>query len=215
MAEDSERERALERRQLARERRADRRSAKKKRKKKAREEPLPRAFEPLEPDDGAASSSGSAAPESIDPYAPPREEDSQPRRKRKRHRLVAASKGKRLGNFLVDNVVTTVISAIAGALVALLGASGFLFNPLFSYGFGFLIYCSYYLVAEGTSGRTVGKLLTGTKVVSEDGGQPPFGAILQRSLVRLIPFEPFSFLGPQATGWHDRWSKTRVVEIRR
>jgi uncharacterized RDD family membrane protein YckC len=199
MENDSERERALERRQLARERRAARRPAKKRRREKSSEEPLPPTFDPL--------------PEAINPYAPPREEDSQQRR-RKRDRFVGASKGKRLGNFLIDNVVMSVASGIAGAVLALGGSAEFLLNPLLSYGFGLLVHCGYYLVTEGTSGRTVGKLLTGTKVVTEDGGRPAFGAILLRSLIRLIPFEPFSFLGPQLTGWHDRWSNTRVVEIR-
>jgi hypothetical protein len=34
---------------------------------------------------------------------------------------------------------------------------------------------------------------------------------LGRSAARSIPFEPFSFLGGQPTGWHDRLSETRVV----
>jgi hypothetical protein len=41
--------------------------------------------------------------------------------------------------------------------------------------------------------------------------RPPFGTMVLRSLCRLIPFEPFSFLGSDARGWHDSITKTRVV----
>ena len=42
-------------------------------------------------------------------------------------------------------------------------------------------------------------------------------AVLSLTLVRMVPFEPFSFLGsPHPVGWHDRWSGTRVVsDVRR
>jgi hypothetical protein len=50
--------------------------------------------------------------------------------------------------------------------------------------------------------------------VSVDGGIPTRGQIVKRSLIRLIPFEPFSFLfRKQAIGWHDKWSDTRVVLV--
>jgi uncharacterized RDD family membrane protein YckC len=71
----------------------------------------------------------------------------------------------------------------------------------------------YYFLCEATTGRTVGKLVSGTRVVTESGGKPTTLQILQRTLSRMVPFEPFSFFGP-STGWHDRWSKTRVVMAR-
>jgi uncharacterized RDD family membrane protein YckC len=78
------------------------------------------------------------------------------------------------------------------------------------------IFCmlGYYLVMEAAFGRTIGKLATGTRVVTVEGGAASFGQILGRTLCRLIPFEAFSFLTENAVGWHDSIPKTRVVKIR-
>ena len=73
------------------------------------------------------------------------------------------------------------------------------FGSIFAVGlvyvFSFLIPLTYYFGMEAVFGKTVGKLITGTKVVSETGGRPSIGQFLGRSFVRLVPFEAFSFLG--------------------
>ena len=71
----------------------------------------------------------------------------------------------------------------------------------------------YYTTLEYTTGRTIAKHITKTKVVDENGKKPNFQAILIRSLCRFIPFEPLSFLGEDKRGWHDKLSKTKVIEI--
>jgi uncharacterized RDD family membrane protein YckC len=48
---------------------------------------------------------------------------------------------------------------------------------------------------EASTGKTVGKYVTGTQVLTEDGEQPSVGTIFIRTLCRIIPFEPFSFFG--------------------
>ncbi|HEX2675275.1 MAG TPA: RDD family protein, partial [Polyangiales bacterium] len=73
---------------------------------------------------------------------------------------------------------------------------------------------AYYIFFEAVFGRTPGKMLTGTRVVTVDGGTPSFTQILGRNLARYVPFEPFSFFGDDAVGWHDSWSGTRVVKVR-
>ena len=65
---------------------------------------------------------------------------------------------------------------------------------------------------EFSLGKTVGKMLTKSTVVREDGGRITLGQAFGRSLCRLIPFDAFSFLGSTAVGWHDSISKTRVVK---
>lgn len=79
-----------------------------------------------------------------------------------------------------------------------------------------MIVVLYYVPFETGFGRTPAKLITGTKVVSEDGGPPGLGRVLGRTLVRMVPFEVFSFLGGDGrpVGWHDSWSGTRVVRTR-
>lgn len=64
-----------------------------------------------------------------------------------------------------------------------------------------------------TKGRTVGKYITGTKVLSTDGNQPTLQDYFIRTISRLVPFDPFSFFG--YNGWHDSWSNTRVINIKK
>ena len=73
----------------------------------------------------------------------------------------------------------------------------------------------YYVIMESICGRTIGKLVTGTKVIDLKGRQPDFLTIMGRTLSRIVPFEPFSFLGRNSRGWHDTWSKTRVIDLRK
>ena len=70
----------------------------------------------------------------------------------------------------------------------------------------------YYLFLESLFGRTIGKIVTGSVVVDENGLKPSFKIIFIRTLCRLIPFEALSFLSKSARFWHDSFSKTYVVE---
>lgn len=86
-------------------------------------------------------------------------------------------------------------------------------NPLLEVGIGLGVLVGYYTVMEGVFGVTIGKLITRTKVVTEDGSKPGFGMALGRSLCRMIPFEAFSFLGRESRGWHDSITKSYVVKM--
>ena len=86
---------------------------------------------------------------------------------------------------------------------------------ILSFVLGLLMALGYFVVMEAMFQRTLGKFLTGTKVVAQDGGRPSFGQILGRSCARFIPFEAFSFLGGKhPVGWHDSLSGTRVVDAK-
>jgi uncharacterized RDD family membrane protein YckC len=70
---------------------------------------------------------------------------------------------------------------------------------------------------EWLTGRSLGKLATGTRVIAAEGGPPSFARVLGRTLARFIPFEAFSFLTDRdgrPVGWHDSLSRTRVVRVR-
>lgn len=68
----------------------------------------------------------------------------------------------------------------------------------------------YYTICEKAfKGYTIGKLLTRTRAIRQDGKELTFKDALLRSLVRLVPFEPFSGFG---TLWHDQWTNTTVVK---
>lgn len=142
------------------------------------------------------------------PYAPPASRlDTGPPEKER-----LASTGQRFADYLVDYVTMVVLYVVLGSVTGVLdgqtrGESVLLSSVLFLF---------YYAVLESLFGTTVGKLLTGVRVVSEDGGEPSLAQILGRTFARMIPFEPFSLLGGQGrpVGWHDSLSRTRVIRIR-
>ncbi|MEP7184358.1 MAG: RDD family protein [Rhodanobacter sp.] len=72
---------------------------------------------------------------------------------------------------------------------------------------------AYYFFFEGIWARTPGKLVLGTRVVSQHGDKPAFGQVVGRTLCRFIPFDALSFFGEE--GWHDSIPKTQVVLVRR
>ena len=126
-----------------------------------------------------------------------------------------ASQGKRFTNYIIDFIFIMVFSFMIGVVLALISPemleaieNG---GRLLDYVFGFVVGMIYYSVFEMITGRTIGKLITGTKVVDEQGNKPDANAILVRSLCRYIPLEALSFLG-DGPGWHDTMSKTRVVD---
>lgn len=72
-----------------------------------------------------------------------------------------------------------------------------------------------YLLGEFLFGQTLGKFASDTVVVDEDWNKPSFGKVLRRTLIRLIPWDPFSaFKTSPPRPWHDAWSHTYVVDLR-
>ena len=118
---------------------------------------------------------------------------------------VLASKGIRFANFIIDYIVQIVIGIVLGVAIALFAeltgshaVYDFLIESesrLSDYIFGIITLLVYYIVIEGLTGRSIGKFVTKTKVVTHDGEKPTFTDIIIRSLSRVIPFEQFSFLG--------------------
>jgi uncharacterized RDD family membrane protein YckC len=75
-----------------------------------------------------------------------------------------------------------------------------------------LNYLLYYTVCEKAfKGHTLGKLVSGTRAVRNDGGELTLKDAFLRSLSRLVPFEVLSGFG---TPWHDSWTNTRVIQTR-
>ncbi len=128
---------------------------------------------------------------------------------------IPAGKWRRFFNFVIDRFGTVGFAIVIGAGA---GASGWEpgLNFLVEHEIisGLLITIAYYILLEGMTGRTLGKLITGTKVVNERGEPPSFGQILGRTFSRFIPFEPFSFFGEDGRGWHDSVPGTYVVSTR-
>jgi uncharacterized RDD family membrane protein YckC len=133
---------------------------------------------------------------------------------------VLASKGKRFANFVIDILVRYVIFFIFGFFAALIDPEGFnawilSVSPLEDILYGLLVLMVYYIIIESLTQRSIGKYITGTKIIMEDGSKPGAGVIIKRTLCRLIPFEAFTFLGDTAAGLHDKLSNTRVVDVKK
>lgn len=114
-----------------------------------------------------------------------------------------ASDQQRISNLVIDTIIVYFVYAF---LVNVLGVTGWLVY--------LAVFTVYYLAFELTLKRTIGKFITKTRVVSDNGSLPRSSAIILRTVFRCIPFEIFSFLGSKnPTGWHDSLSNTRVEKI--
>ena len=86
-------------------------------------------------------------------------------------------------------------------------------NPIIERIFLLLLYSFLlFLVEFITKGRSLGKFLTGTKVVKTDGSDLSMMDLLKRNFIRIVPFDQLSFIGSK--GFHDNFSDTAVVRMK-
>ena len=131
-----------------------------------------------------------------------------------------ANKGLRFLNFIIDYVSIILLTMlffgfIAIVIVIINPESDIIYqleniNPLIDrvitvFFYALLIFLSEFL----TKGRSLGKFITGTKVVMIDGSTPTTKDYFMRSICRIIPFDVLTFLGEN--GWHDKISNTTIV----
>ena len=84
---------------------------------------------------------------------------------------------------------------------------------LIAYIIAIFNYIIYYTICEKAfKGYTLGKLITGSRAIREDGEELTFKDAILRSLSRLVPFEVFSGFAPHP--WHDTWTNTVVIKSR-
>lgn len=117
-------------------------------------------------------------------------------------RPVSVNAGIRFANAIIDGIALFGVGFVVGLVI---GDPGFL-----GYGISFI----YFLVLEGSTGKSLGKMVTGCKVVTEYGDRPDYGAVALRTIIRFIPFfDAISvFFRSDGRMWHDLWSKTYVVK---
>ena len=127
-----------------------------------------------------------------------------------------ASTGQRFGTMLIDLIAYFIFAFIFGFVLAIIGL-GDVIMGMNEHLLGIIIILVYFVPLEAISGRTLGKLILGTKAVCEDGSKLTFGKALGRTMCRLIPFEAFSFLGGQGypKGWHDKIPKSKVISLKK
>jgi|GEM_PF-1386951 len=120
---------------------------------------------------------------------------------------IASPKWKRFVNFLIDYIIISFVSFLIG-----FSSPETFSKPISPYIVSIILILLYYLFFEGAFRTTIGKILTNSRVVSIDGTRADGTRIFERTLSRLIPFEPFSFLSKDKSGWHDNLSKTVVID---
>jgi uncharacterized RDD family membrane protein YckC len=118
----------------------------------------------------------------------------------------------RLIHFFIDLIAFFLIALVLSLVVDL-----FLPTPdlgtlnLIGYGLILIAFFLYFVYMEYKYQKTIGKFLTKTKVVMNDGRKPELNEIFIRTVCRLIPLDRISFLFTR-NGFHDRLSNTTVIK---
>lgn len=125
---------------------------------------------------------------------------------------INASFGKRITNYLIDIIFISIFIYFIGNIFQLeiYNSKG----ELTDMGMVLLVVIIpvYYLLMEYSFGKTLGKMVTRTKVISMNGNKLTFFQCAIRALTRLLPLEQFSGLFFNGIFWHDSIPKTLVVE---
>ncbi len=117
----------------------------------------------------------------------------------------------RLLNFIIDSFAFLIVFLILAYIFGLFFNTD---NPLIIKTAGFILlivaFFGYYVFMEYKYQKTIGKLITKTKVLRIDGEKAQLGDIITRTFCRLIPFDRLSYIFT-INGLHDRLSFTTVI----
>ena len=133
---------------------------------------------------------------------------------------VRAEAGKRLANYIIDFVLFYVLILLAGIALAFISPAAVDALDYDNPGFGlvdriitFLLYALFMFAQEALfKGKSLGKLLTGTRAVNLDGSPISSNTAFLRGLSRAVPFCSFSAFGTPCNPWQDRWTNTLVMD---
>ena len=148
-------------------------------------------------------------------------EIAQPADDNNTYQLVQASSGKRFANYLIDMVFfylvvifwIIILSLVYPSIQDSFDENDNLFGAFADRIIGLLLYALLMSLVEAIfRGKSVGKLITGTKAVNEDGSDISFSTAFARGFSRAVPFNAFSALGHPCYPWHDKWTRTFVID---
>jgi len=128
-------------------------------------------------------------------------------------KYLLASKPKRFLNWVIDSLIKLIIlrlvvtSLNSSTISNEINSLDMIGRYLFWSSISFL----YYGLTEVFLSRSLAKYLTKTIVVMADGSKPSTMTILTRTILRIFPFEPLTFLRGRTLGLHDENSGTFVV----
>ena len=128
------------------------------------------------------------------------------------------SSGTRLIHTIVDSICLFILIFF---LSFILGLFSFIFGDflnindltisLLEFTTILLAFFLYFVYMEFKFQKTVGKYITKTKVIMNDGRKPDLNEIFIRTACRLIPLDNISFIFTK-NGFHDRLSNTTVIK---
>lgn len=131
---------------------------------------------------------------------------------------IRASAGKRFGNYIIDIIFFYVVFTVIVFLLALFMPESINYLLVNSSEWAIqliaLIFYSILLSAIEAlfNGKTLGKLLTGTRAVNLDGSSISVSTAFKRGFSRALPFCGFSALGSPCNPWQDSWTDTMVID---
>lgn len=127
--------------------------------------------------------------------------------------LQQAGSGKRFANYLIDLVVFYILAGSLAAILMYRGVISSDIDPITDRIVTYILRGLFMGIVEAIfKGKTLGKLITRTRAVNEDGSPITAQTAFMRGLSRLVPFEAFSALGSPSYPWHDRWTNTYVID---
>ncbi|MGO8806615.1 MAG: RDD family protein [Candidatus Bathyarchaeia archaeon] len=143
---------------------------------------------------------------------------------RKESQLPLASLRKRTGGFLID---FAIILAITTAIIFLPSALSMNLKSLLSGGLSTVIFITvgllwlYSTLLEGFNGQSIGKRITGLKVVRVDGKKMNYDYAAIRNFGKILPILPFDlFIGiwripdKKFMRYFDKFAGTTVIDLR-
>lgn len=139
------------------------------------------------------------------------------------NQLIQAGSAKRLANYIIDLIgfyvfmyfFSYILVIVSYDLAFIIYGEGDTGMEILGRLIILVFYGMYMGLMEALfKGRSLGKLITGTIAVNEDGTRINGQTALLRGLSRAVPFNAFSALGSPCYPWHDRWTKTYVVNYK-
>lgn len=122
--------------------------------------------------------------------------------------LNLAGENTRINNFIIDFFISFTLGFSAAKAIELIDYDEWL--PFMAF---MIVRFTYYFISEMNNGKTVGKMITKSKVVDINGDAPSTVMLFKRTFLRTITLL-FTFISDENVAFHDQFSKTYVVNDR-
>ncbi|MFN8281608.1 MAG: RDD family protein [Chitinophagales bacterium] len=108
--------------------------------------------------------------------------------------FISASLAKRFINNVIDMIFIMSVYSFFGSLDELMNAIMYKTPNSHALSIFSAIFVIYYIVFEFLLNKTIGKFITRTRIISNDGSKPSLLQCIGRTFSRFLPFENISFI---------------------